>query len=396
MKILIISQYHPPEMGAAALRWNDYAQILSKRGHKVTVLCEIPNYPTGIIPEKYSSKYFFQETDSTGSFQIIRTIVWANQRKTTLQRIGFYISFMFSAIYGGLKLGSFDLIIASSPPLFVGIAGTVISKIKSIPMILDIRDLWPESAKALGEINSPIILSIARWFEKKIYKHTKGCFLAVPGFSKYLFKRFPFMKDKIITNLMNGVSDSFINEVDSDHTGIYKKFIVLYSGNIGLAQGLETVIKTAQILKEYPIVFQIIGDGVERSKMEKLKKELGLLNVVFIDPVPRKKLISFIKSASICLVPLKNNPLFLNAVPSKLLEYMSCGKPVLVGVKGEVEELMNKANAGICIEPQNEHKLAEGVLTYFHDKQLREQHSVNGSNYIRNNFMKEKLLEKEK
>ncbi len=284
-----------------------------------------------------------------------------------------------------------DLLVASSPPLFVGIAGTVISK-KSIPMILDLRDIWPESAKALGEIKSPIILFIARWFEKKIYKHTKGCFLAVPGFSKYLFKRFPFMKDKIITNLMNGVSDSFIKEVASNNTGIHKEFIVLYSGNIGLAQGLETVIKTAQILKKYPIVFQIIGDGVERSKMERLKKEFGLINVVFIDPIPRKKLILFIKSASICLVPLKNNPLFLNAIPSKLLEYMSCGKPVLVGIKGEVEELVNKSNAGMCIEPQDEHKLAEGVLTYFNDVQLRKQHSFNRADYIRNNFMKEKLF----
>ena len=110
MKILIISQYHPPEMGAAAMRWNDYAQILSNLGHEVTVLSEIPNYPTGVIPDKYKNKYFVKEKDSNKNFTIIRTAVWANARQTTIQRIGFYISFMFSAIYGGLKLGSFDLI----------------------------------------------------------------------------------------------------------------------------------------------------------------------------------------------------------------------------------------------------------------------------------------------
>ena len=394
MNILILSQYHPPEMGAAAMRWNDYAQILSNLGHEVTVLSEIPNYPTGVIPDEYKNKYFVNEKDSKNNFTIIRTAVWANARQTTIQRIGFYISFMFSAIYGGLKLGSFDLIIASSPPLFVGISGMVISKLKRIPMIFDIRDLWPESAKALGEINSTLIISIAKWFETKIYSHSNGFFLAVPGFSNYLAEQFPYTKHKIIESLMNGVSQDFLNEVDNVNVDENKQFTVLYSGNIGLAQGLGTVIKTAQILKEYPIVFQIIGDGVERSKMEKLKKELGLLNVVFIDPVPRKKLISFIKSASICLVPLKNNPLFMNAIPSKLLEYMVCGKPVLISVKGEVEDLMKKSNSGICIEPENEQKLADGVLTYFNDKQLRKKHGINGSDYIRKNFMKEKLIVK--
>ena len=394
MKILIISQYHPPEMGAAAMRWNDYAQILSNLGYEVTVLSEIPNYPTGVIPDKYKNKYFVKEKDSNKNFTIIRTAVWANARQTTIQRIGFYISFMFSAIYGGLKLGSFDLIIASSPPLFVGISGMVISKLKRIPMIFDIRDLWPESAKALGEINSTLIISIAKWFETKIYSHSNGFFLAVPGFSNYLAEQFPYTKHKIIESLMNGVSQDFLNEVDNVNVDENKQFTVLYSGNIGLAQGLGTILEAAQILKNYPIKFQIVGDGVERNLLVEMKLKFGISNVEFVEPVSRKKLISFIKSSSVCLVPLKNNPLFMNAIPSKLLEYMVCGKPVLISVKGEVEDLIKKSNSGICIEPENEQKLADGVLTYFNDKQLRKKHGINGSDYIRKNFMKEKLIVK--
>jgi glycosyltransferase involved in cell wall biosynthesis len=394
MKILIISQYHPPEMGAAAMRWYDYARILTKHGHDVTVLSELPNYPSGIINEKYSKKWFWIEKDSTEKFTIVRTAVWANPRKTTIQRIGFYLSFMYSAIYGGLKLGSFDLIIASSPPLFVGISGMILSKIKRIPMVFDIRDLWPESARALGEINSSTIFSIAKWFEAKIYSHSTGFFLAVPGFSNYLTEKFPFTKHKIIESLMNGVSQDFLNEVDNVNVDENKQFTVLYSGNIGLAQGLGTILKAAQILKNYPIKFQIVGDGVERASLEKMKQKLGISNVEFVEPISRKKLISFIKSSSVCLVPLKNNPLFKNAVPSKLLEYMVCGKPVIVAVKGEVEDLMNKSNSGMCVEPEDEQKLADGVLTYYNDEQLRKKHGNNGSDYIRKNFMKEKLIVK--
>ncbi len=392
MKILIISQYHPPEMGAAAMRWNDYALILSKRGHSVTVLSEIPNYPSGIIPKKYSNKNFISEKDPTRNFTIIRTAVWANSRQTTIQRLGFYLSFMFSSIYSGLKLGKIDLIIASSPPLFVGVSGMIISKIKRVPMMFDIRDLWPESAKALGEINSTIFLSIANWLEKIIYIHSKGYLLAVPGFSDYLLKRFPWTKNKMTANLMNGVSQNFLDEVDNINVDDNKLFTVLYSGNIGLAQGLETVIKAAKLLKHYPIKFQIIGDGVERTLLENIKTENGLSNIDFIDPISRTKLISFIKSASVCLVPLKNNPLFLSAIPSKLLEYMACGKPTIVGVKGEVEELIKESNSGMCIEPENEQALADGILTYFNDKQLRNIHSLNGADYIRKIFMKEKLI----
>ncbi len=394
MKILIISQYHPPEMGAAAMRWNDYAHILSKIGHKVTVLSEIPNYPSGVISKKYSKKYFVTEKDPTGKFTIIRTAVMANPRQTTMQRIGFYLSFMFSSIYCGLKIGSFDLIIASSPPLFVGISGMVISKIKRISMVFDIRDLWPESAIALGEINSPIILSIAKWLEKIIYFHSNAYFLAVPGFTEYLTKKFPFTKRKIIAILMNGVSKNFINEIECVNAKVNDIFTVLYSGNIGLAQGLETVIKAATILKDYPIKFQIIGDGVERKLLEKMVLKLELVNIEFFDPISRNKLITFLKSAHVCLVPLKNNSLFMNAIPSKLLEYMACGKPVIIGVKGEVEDLIQKSNSGICIEPENEKALADGILEYFQNKKLRKMHGSNGAYYIHQHLLKDDLIEK--
>ncbi|MBC8216679.1 MAG: glycosyltransferase family 4 protein [Candidatus Marinimicrobia bacterium] len=393
MKILIISQYHPPEMGAAASRWSDYAIILSRQGHSVTVIAEIPNYPSGIVPQRYKKKWFVKEQDPTNTYSIIRTAVWANSRKTNIQRIGFYLSFMFSSALIGLKLRRSDLIIVSSPPLFVGLSGVVISRLKKTPMIFDIRDLWPESAKVLGEITSGIILNFAERMEKTIYKHSSGYLLAVPGFSNYLTKEYPFTLFKGFTNLMNGVSQSFFENVVNIDIHENKFFTVLYSGNIGLAQELKVVILSAILLKDYPINFQIIGDGVQRKTLEKMTADHLLKNVKFIDPMPRKELITYIKSASVCLVPLKKSPLFLNAIPSKLLEYMACGKPVIVGIRGEVENLVKKSDAGLCIEPEEERALSEAIITYYQNKNLRVYQGENGQKYIKQHYVKENLME---
>lgn len=392
MKILIISQYHPPEMGAAASRWSDYASILSKQGHSVTVVSEIPNYPSGIIPNEYKKKWFVKEKDPTNTYSIIRTAVWANSRKTNIQRIGFYLSFMISSALLGLKLNKFDLMIISSPPLFVGLSGVLISRIKKVPMVFDIRDRWPESAKQLGEIKSHNIIRIAEIIEKSIYKHSSGLLLAVPGFINYLSNEFPFTSSKIIANLMNGVSQSFIEDITKAKIKKDKLFTVLYSGNIGLAQELKTVILSALFLKDYPIDFQIIGDGVQKELLEKMVNDNKLENVQFIDPIPRKDLVAHIRSSSVCLVPLKKSALFLNAIPSKLLEYMACGKPVIVGIQGEIENLVQTSEAGICIEPENERELSKAILTYFKDNNLCREQGEKGQKYIKSHLIKESLM----
>ena len=249
MHVFLITQYFPPEIGAAATRWGDYVKILNEMGHRVTVLCEMPNYPLGKYFPGYKRKWVEIERVSS-NLTIIRSLTWANNRKTTIKKLGHYLIFMVSGFLNGLKVKNYDIIIISSPPLFVGVIGAIISKIKSIYFFLDIRDIWPESVTSLGEVKSKVFINFGKKLESFIYKTTTGFILTVPGFKKYFEKHYPSQLKKPMVELINGVSREFIDLAQQNDRIPDKKFTVLYSGNMGLAQGLETVIETAKILQK--------------------------------------------------------------------------------------------------------------------------------------------------
>ena len=257
--MLIISQYYPPEIGAAATRWSEYSQILTDLGHDVTILTELPNYPSGIIAEGYPKYWFYEDERKSKSPRIIRVPVWANSRKTTVQRLGFYTSFMLSATVRSLILPKFDVIIVSSPPLFVGFIATFLRPFKRAKYILDLRDIWPESAQVLGEIKSNYILALGRLMERIVYRSVDAFFLAVPGFKSYLDEQHSSHLAKEKLDLINGVSNSFIGILKEKQSTLRsKQFTVLFSGNLGLAQGLETVLEAAAKLSGKDILFKII------------------------------------------------------------------------------------------------------------------------------------------
>ncbi len=394
MDLLIVTQYFPPEIGAAASRWSDYARILAGMNHNITILCELPNYPSGVIAEGYPKYWFMEERDEDTNIRIVRVPIWANQRKTTIQRIGFYLSFMLSATIRTLFLPKYDAIIVSSPPLFVGVIAGLIKPFKKSKYILDLRDIWPESAAVLGEIKSKPILQLGRSLERFVYNSADAFLLAVPGFRSYLETHHPRQNEKKKFNLMNGVSQHFMNMLSQGNPGVVKKtFRVLFSGNMGLAQGLETVLKAAEILKEEEIDFVFIGDGAKRSDLEHMRDKNGLERVSFIPSMARSSLVQEIQDSDVCLVPLINSPLFLNAIPSKLLEYMAAGKPPIVGIRGEVEVIVEQSGCGICIEPENEQSLAESILQYRNDPQRIATEGARGSTFVSQNYIKENIIQ---
>ena len=191
-------------------------------------------------------------------------------------------------------------------------------------------------------------------------------------------------------DLMNGVSNKFINTSKSLKIS-NNKFTVLYSGNMGLAQDLTTIIKAANILKNYNIHFRFIGEGVCRTQLEQLARPLNI-KIDFYKSLPRNELVKHILEASVCLVPLKNKKIFNTALPSKMFEYMACGRPVIVSVRGDAEKIINESKAGISISPENPKLLSKAILEYFHNHEKIDQHGTNGFNYITKNLKKEVLI----
>ena len=391
MHVLLITQYFPPEIGAAATRWGDYVQILIKKGHRVTVLCEMPNYPLGSYFPGYKRQWVKQEKVSP-NLTIIRSFAWANNRDSAIKKLGHYLVFMFSGLLTAFRLKNYHVLIVSSPPLFVGVIGAIISKIKSIYFFLDIRDLWPESVMALGEVRSKWVFNMGKKLESFIYKSTNGYILTVPGFQKHFTNHYPEQLNKPMINLINGVSNTFFDLAKKYDRIPGKRFAVLYSGNMGLAQGLESVIEAADILQKYPIDFKFVGSGVKQKALKTKADKLGLKNVVFLPVQKKEELIKLIKKASVCLVPLKNNPLFKNAIPSKMFEYMACGRPVIVSISGEVTEIIKKAKSGLISSPEDANSIADSILYYYNNRGKIIEQGRNGVMYVKENVRKEVLI----
>jgi len=391
MHVFIITQYFPPEIGAAATRWGDYTNILVKQGHRVTVLCEMPNYPLGEYFPNYKRQWVKREYISQ-NLTIIRSFTWATGRRSMIKKLGNYLIFMLSGLINALKIKNYDLLIVSSPPLFTGVIGAIIAKIRSINFFLDVRDLWPESVKSLGEVKSKVLINFGKKLESFIYNSTTGYIIAVPGFKKYFTENYPSQIKKSMVELINGVSRTFIELAQQNDRIPDKKFTVLYSGNMGLAQGLETLIKTAKVLQKHPIDFCFVGNGVKLQSLKEKSKRMDLDNVSFLPSQKKEELIQIIKKASVCLVPLKNEPLFRHAIPSKIFEYMACGRPVIVSIKGEIEKIIKRANSGLIATPEDANSIAKQILYYYNNRYKIEEHGQNGVLYVTGNFRKETLL----
>ncbi len=388
--MFIITQYFPPEIGASASRWSDFVEILIKQDHRVTVLCEAPHYPNSEYFPGYKNSWSSHEKKSP-KLTIIRTKAFASNRKSFIKKISHYFVFMFSAILNFNKVKNYDLLIISTPPLFTGIIGLFAKKYYKKKFWLDIRDLWPDSAYELGQLKKGFLLKLSKKLEKIIYDSAEGFIFPVPGFRDYLSNISDFIANKPMFDLMNGVSKDFINKYLSLKTSKSKKFNVLYSGNMGLAQDLETIIKAAIILKDYDINFTFIGEGVCKEKIMSLAKPY-MSKINFYKPIPRKELIKFISEASICIVALKDRKLFESALPSKMFEYMACERPVVLGVNGEAKKLIKNSKAGIAIDPENPSAMSKAILTYYNNMQKCKIDGRNGLKYVKNNLSKEMLI----
>jgi glycosyltransferase involved in cell wall biosynthesis len=391
MHVLLITQYFPPEIGAAATRWGDYVKILNKKGHRVTVLCEMPNYPLGEYFPGYKREWVRQERISP-NLTIIRTFAWANNRKTTIKKLGHYIVFMLSGFINAIKIKNYDLMIISSPPLFVGAIGAVLAKFRSFNFFLDVRDLWPESVIVLGEVKSRWVFNIGKKLESLIYNSTTGYIFPVPGFKKYFKKEFSSQLKKPMISLINGVSEEFIKLSRRYDRQPDEKFMVLYSGNIGLAQGLDTILQVAKLLQNNPIDFLFVGNGVKLETLIVKTRKMNLNNVSFMLSQKKEDLVQIIKKSSVCLVPLKNKPLFRNAIPSKTFEYMACGRPVIVSVSGEIEKIIKIAKSGLIAQPEDANSIAESIMYYYNNKGRIQTHGENGVMYVNANVHKEILI----
>jgi glycosyltransferase involved in cell wall biosynthesis len=391
VKILILTQYFPPEVGAAQNRLWNLASRLQQKGAEVTVLTGMPNYPQMKIQDGYRKKCYMKE--SIGDIAIHRCWLYAGTSKSIFPRLMNYFSFVLSSFFTGwFKLGRFDYILCESPPLFLGMSAVLLKKMKRAKLIFNVSDLWPESAEKLGLISNRFLLNISTRLEEYLYRASYIITAQTKGIVQNISLRFP---GKTVYWLKNGVDLASYNNLPSKDMSWRREsgfaeddFLLLYAGILGHAQGLEVVLKAAGLLKENNrIRFILIGYGPEKDKLVKMKEALSLDNLFFFDSLPRPELLKIIANVDAALIPLRKIDLFKGAIPSKIFENLALKKPILLGVEGEAKEIfIEEGNAGLAFLPEDEHDLAAKVEMLFQNGKLASDLGENGYRYVSRMF----------
>ncbi|NIO19362.1 MAG: glycosyltransferase, partial [Candidatus Aenigmarchaeota archaeon] len=381
MKILYISQYFPPEMGAPAARVSELARHWARAGHQVTVLTGFPNHPTGVVPWNYRQRMWRGTiVEQVDGIHVVRTWLFPTPNRLPSERILNYTSFFFSACLRGLFLRRPDVVIATSPQLLAGLCGWCISQVKNSPFVLEIRDLWPESllASGIGRDNSFLISSLKK-VASFLYRYCDRIVVVTEAFKENLIIQKGLPQEKIDV-IENGVeAEEFCPKGDTHilrrHLGLDGQFIASYIGTIGFAHGLEIVLRAAHSLKDVrpEIFFLLVGEGADKERLQKIAEIERLDNIRFLNQQPRSKIPLFINASDVCLVPLRKSELFTTVIPSKMLEVMACGCPVVLGVDGQARRILDQAGAGIFIEPEDHRALVDVLIRLYRDPILRTQ-----------------------
>jgi glycosyltransferase involved in cell wall biosynthesis len=372
MRIAILTQYYPPEVGAAQTRLSELAKRFAERGHQVYVLAAMPSYPQGKVYPGYGG--FFRREKQSG-VTILRTYIYPIKSVKMIRRFANYLSFILSSLAIGAKiLPKLDYLITQSPPLYLGISGFFLSRLKGARWIFNVSDLWPESLVRLGMLRKGWSLRISWWLESFCYQNA----WLVAGQSRETLgsigHRFPNVHAYHLSNGVN--TDLFRPERRSPK--MFRKLthgkscVAIYAGLHGVAQGLEQVLEAAAQLQDldgFCIVF--VGDGPEKKRLAEQMQKLKLKNVLFLDPYPHDAIPNLLASADIGLVPLKYQ--LPGAVPSKIYEAMGVGLPVVLVADGEAADVVLQAQAGVVVSPGDVDNLARALRSLVQDKQKRRQ-----------------------
>ena len=401
MNILLIHQNFLDKNEGGGSRFNEMTKVWSSQGHKITVLGGMVSYTTGKKERKYKNKYFYTENEFYEGVTVIRCHVSESYNLNFIGRLWSYFSFVFSSTYAGLfkTKCKYDVILVTSPPLFTGITAVIVSFFKKLPIVFEVRDLWPESAIDTGVLKNKIFIKLAYLFEAYIYKKAKLINVLTPAFKTKLIEK-GVQQEKIIfiPNAADfGLAEKFQTDTfDSQEfkrtLGLENKFVITYIGVHGLANHLIQLIEAAVFLEETKIVFQLIGSGAQKEMLQAEVKKRNLKNVVFRDSVSKAEVFKYILASDAGASVLKKTEVFKTIYSNKTFDYMSCKKPVLLAIDGVSRALIEEANCGFYVEPENSFLIAEKakeLLNLPNDTLI--QIGENGFKFAKKNFDRKKL-----
>jgi glycosyltransferase involved in cell wall biosynthesis len=389
MRIIIVTHYFPPETGAPQARLSGLAAAWAEDGDEVTVLTGMPNHPTGVIPPEYRGAV--RRRERRDGYRVLRTWLYATPNRGMARKTIGHLSFMISSVLlGGRASGPADVIVVSSPTFFAVGAGWLLARLKRARLVVEVRDLWPAIFTELGVLTSRPVIRLLERLELAAYAAADTVIVVSDGFRANLIGRgVPVGK---VHTIRNGVRPGEFDPDTPADTRLRARLgaspgdcLVLYAGTHGISQGLTSVADTAAQLTDEAIRFAFVGDGADKQRLRLRVAEHGLRNVTLLPGIPHEQVPALLAAADICLVPLRDVPLFSSFIPSKMFEYLAAGKPVVAAVAGEAAQILREAGAWI-VPPADSEALASAIRTLAADPQRRQAMGRQGRCYVEKHF----------
>jgi glycosyltransferase involved in cell wall biosynthesis len=394
LRILFISHYFPPEVNAPASRTHEHCRRWVEAGHDVTVITGVPNHPRGVLFPGFENRWLQEET--VDGIRVIRTWMYLTPNEGFLKRALGYVLFALTAILASFRAGRPDLVIATSPQFFCGLAGMVVSRLKRRPFVLEVRDLWPDSIVQLGQMKRGVLIRFLERLETLLYRSAAGIVVNTRAFIEHIHAR-GVPRDRIVL-VYNGIDPTVFaprppdEELLQEH-GLEGKYLVSYLGTLGLAHGLTTLVEAADALRAHDdIEFLLIGDGAARASIEAEIQKRSLTNVRLLGLIPRSEVPDWIASIDLQLVMLRDLEVFTTVIPSKTFEFLSQERPIVVSApQGEIRQLVDEAKAGFTIDAERSDALAETILRVKNDSSEAAARARAGREWVMSNFVRDDL-----
>lgn len=391
-----MAQHYAPEEVSGAVLATELAESLAQRGHEVVFVTSAPHYPQGRVFPGYRNRLWASE--ALAGVRIIRTWSYISPRKDFLSRALNFGTFSLSAFFGGLSAGKADVILSYSPPLPLGLSAWLFSRLRGVPWVLRVEDLYPEAAVAAGMLKSRAAIRLFEWLERFLYRQAEHISLISEGFRRNLLaKNVPTQKLSVIPVWADPDRVRPLpkeNDFRRQH-GLEGKFVILYAGAMGLTSALEDVLAAAEYLQgEERVRFLLVGEGVKKPDLERTCQERGLSNVRFLPFQPRARYAEMLAAADLSLVTL-NSKSAQFSMPNKVFNIMASGRPILAvaPLDSEVAELVQRWECGINVPPQNPEALAQVIQSLSQDGARLQRLGNNGRKALAGHYSRQQCIE---
>jgi len=407
MHILLIHQAFAALDEPGGTRHYELARCLAQRGYRVTIIASPVSYLTGTplsTPPPFRNEMGGDE--GGGGVTILRTATYHALHRSFVHRVFVFFSFMLSSFVVGLRVRKVDLVWGTSPPIFQGWTAWLLARLKRVPFLFEVRDLWPAFAIAVGVLRNRTLIRLSEWLERFLYRHSDRVMVNSPGFIAHVKSR----GAKRVELVPNGAEPGMFDPADNGDTfrashHLEDRFVALYAGAHGMSNDLGVVLEAARILQDEVIDTSkvtvtsgihivLLGDGKEKPRLQEQAVAMGLTNVTFVPPVPKNDMATALAAANACIAILKPLDEYKTTYPNKVFDYMAAGRPVVLAIDGVIHEMVEAAECGIFAQPGDPAALANALRALASDPARSRRTGLKGRRYVEAHFSRSMLAEK--